>query len=184
MPPPDAKTRPRVLDVACGPNKRTGAVGFDLFPVPGVDLLANFDGPHLPFRDDSFDEVYASHVVEHAGSVVSFLNEIHRVARPGALVHIVTPHYSWHGSWSDPTHRWHLNTFSFQYFAPIRGERYWYTRLELRQRALHIELARIWKYLGLQWLVNRFLWARRFWEFYLSFIMRGKQMEFTFEVVK
>jgi ubiquinone/menaquinone biosynthesis C-methylase UbiE len=134
MPPPNA-SRPRVLDVACGPNKRMGAVGFDLFPVPGIDLVANFDGPHLPFRDDSFDEVYASHVVEHAGSVVSFLSEIHRVARPGALVHIVTPHYSGHGSWSDPTHRWHLNT-------------------------------------------------RKFWEEYLAFVIRAKDMYAVLEVVK
>jgi hypothetical protein len=32
--------------------------------------------------------------------------------------------------------------------------------------------------------VNQFVGFRRFWEMYLCFIVRGKQMEFTFEVVK
>ena len=37
---------------------------------------------------------------------------------------------------------------------------------------------------GVQRLVNRSQCLRRFWEQYLCFIIRGKQMEFTFEVVK
>ena len=57
-------------------------------------------------------------------------------------------------------------------------------RLELRQVALHVELARLWKWLGIELLVNRFVWFRRFWEMYLCFVVRGKQMEFTFEVTK
>ncbi|MGB9488584.1 MAG: methyltransferase type 11, partial [Terriglobia bacterium] len=69
-------------------------------------------------------------------------------------------------------------------FDLIHGERHWYTRLELRQLQLHVELAKAWRYLGFQWLVNRFVWFRRFWEMYLCFIVRGKQIEFTFEVVK
>jgi len=189
MPPPDATDRPRILDVACGPNKRIGAVGFDLFPVPGVDLVANFDGPHLPFRDDSFDEVYASHVVEHAGSVVSFLNEIHRVARAGALVHIVTPHYSWHGSWSDPTHRWHLNTRTFTYFSAEHGFAY-YTHACFRTVSLTIRFPSVWRTLGVQHLLNlenrhrNLRFARKFWEEYLAFVIRAKDMHAVLEVVK
>jgi len=54
----------------------------------------------------------------------------------------------------------------------------------LRQLRLHVELPHLWKWLGIQWLVNRFVWFRRFWEMYLCFVVRGKQMEFTFEEVK
>ncbi len=37
---------------------------------------------------------------------------------------------------------------------------------------------------GFEFLVNHARWFRRFWEYYLSFVIRGKVMEFTFEVEK
>lgn len=182
-------TRRRVLDVACGPNKRPGAVGFDLFAVPGVDLVANFDGPHLPFRNDAFDEIWAAHVIEHAASLVHILGELHRIARPGALVHIVTPHYSAHGSWSDPTHHWHLNTRTFTYFSAEHGFAY-YTRARYDTVALRVRFPSLWRALGVQLLVNlenryracRFL--RKFWEEYLAFVIRAKDMTATLAVIK
>jgi hypothetical protein len=43
--------------------------------------------------------------------------EIHRVARDGADVFVVTPHFSSHNSFTDPTHVRHLAARSFQYFT-------------------------------------------------------------------
>ena len=174
----------RVLELGCGHVKAPGAIGVDSnIDATAADVIADLNHP-LPFADDSFDEVRAIHLIEHLHDVMRALAEIHRVTRPGGTLYLVTPHYTDFISWCDPTHRWHLNSFSFRYFGPIHGERHWYTRLELRQRALHVEMARVWKYLGVQWFVNRFIWFRRFWEMYLCFILRGKQMEFTFEIVK
>jgi len=178
------RTTHRVLELGCGQTKAPGAIGLDSnLDATAADLIADLNAP-LPFPDNTFAEVRAIHVIEHLHDLMKAISEIHRVTRPGGTVLVVTPHYTDFISWCDPTHRWHLNTFSFRYFGPIHGERHWYTRLELRQRTLHVELAKVWKYLGLQWLVNRFVWFRRFWEFYLCFVVRGKQMEFTFEVVK
>jgi len=176
--------RRRVLELGCGRVKAPGAIGVDSnFDATAADVIADLNNP-LPFGDNSFDEVRAIHLIEHLHDVMKALAEIHRVTRPGGTLYLVTPHYTDFISWCDPTHRWHLNSFSFRYFGPIHGGRHWYTRLELRQRALHVEMARVWKYLGVQWLVNRFVWFRRFWEMYLCFALRGKQMEFTFEIIK
>jgi hypothetical protein len=43
--------------------------------------------------------------------------EIHRVGRAGADVFVVTPHFSSHNSYTDPTHVRHLAGRSFQYFT-------------------------------------------------------------------
>jgi hypothetical protein len=43
--------------------------------------------------------------------------EVHRIARPDAEVIVVTPHYSSHNSFTDPTHVRHLAGRSFQYFT-------------------------------------------------------------------
>jgi predicted SAM-dependent methyltransferase len=174
----------RVLDVGCGRNKYPGAVGIDInVDATAVDVICNVNRP-LPFRDDTFDHIYASHIVEHVEDVIAFMTELHRVARPGGTVFIATPHHTDFSSWRDPTHRWHLNTYSFVYFDRFHGERFWYTRTELRHQSIHVEMARPWKWLGLQWLVNHSEGVRRLWEMYFCYLLRGKQMDFMFEVVK
>jgi len=179
----------RALDLACGVNKRVGAIGMDLYRVPGVDVVANFDHLPLPFRSDVFDEVYGSHVIEHAQSLVGLLVEVHRIAKAGARIFFTTPHYSAHGSWGDPTHRWHLSTRTFTYFGEGHGFMY-YTHGRYRTVSLTVTFPSVWRTLGVQWLVNlenrypglRFL--RKFWEEYLAFVVRAKEMRVVLEVVK
>ena len=176
----------RRLDLGCGLNKAPGSIGVDSNrDAAAADVIADLNHP-LPFPDCIFDEVLAVHVIEHVHDIMQTMAEIHRVARGGGRVHLVTPHYTDSNSWRDPTHRWHLNTYSFRFWEArgLHHEHHWYTRLELREVSLHIELARLWKWTGLQWLVNRFERFRRFWEQYLCFLVRAKQMEFTFQVVK
>jgi SAM-dependent methyltransferase len=179
----------RSLDLACGVNKRPGAIGMDLYPVAGVDVVADFDRLPLPFRNDAFDDVYGSHVIEHAHSLVGLLGELHRIAKPGARIVLVTPHYSAHGSWGDPTHRWHLSTRTFTYFGEGHGFAY-YTHVRFRTVTLTVTFPSVWHTLGVQWLLNlenrhralRFL--RKFWEEYLSFVIRAKELHVVLEVVK
>ncbi len=51
-------------------------------------------------------------MIEHVGDVMKTMEEFHRLARAGGEVLIVTPHYTDFSSFCDPTHRWHLNSFS------------------------------------------------------------------------
>lgn len=179
----------RALDVACGRNKAAGAIGIDLFPVAGVDVVANIDQGWFPFRDGTFDSVRASHVIEHVQSIPHLMAEIHRVAKPNALVQVSTPHYSWHAAWADPTHRWHLSTRTFLYFSEGHFSTY-YTNARFRCISLTLSMPSVWRALGLQWLLNienrvralRFI--RKFWEEYLAFLVRAKEMRAVLQVVK
>jgi len=177
---------PRILDVGCGPKKHRGSIGIDMNPNTAADLLCNLDRGCLPFQDSVFDEVRAVHLIEHVENVIRTMEEFHRVSRAGGVIFLVTPHYTDFSSFCDPTHRWHLNSFSFWYFDPegLHGEASWYSHVRLRQRRLRVRLLQVWRYLGFEFLVNHSLRFRRFWEFYLCYLVRGKVMEFEFEVLK
>lgn len=161
----------------------------DRVGLPGVDLVHDLNRIPYPFEDNHFDEVHATHVIEHVDSILAVMEEIHRICKPGARVTIITPHYSDSISWQDPTHRWHLNSYSFDYFDPDYHTNH-YTQARFRIVKRTVELASAWKLLGVQALVNsdarspRYRFARKFWEQYLSFILRGKQLTFVLEAVK
>lgn len=149
-----------------------------------ADVVCDLDRFPYPFADSSFDRVLAIHVIEHVVDVIRTVEEFHRLVRAGGTVRIETPHYSDFSSFCDPTHRWHLNSFSFRYFGEDHGGFGYYSRCRFREISVRVKLLRLWKWLGFEWLVNGSRHFRRFWEHYLCFVVRGKAMEFEFEVVK
>ncbi len=147
-------------------------------------MLADLDRFPYPFRDNAFDEVRAVHVIEHVADVVRSIEEFHRLLKPDGRLYVVTPHYSDFSSFCDPTHRWHLTSFSFRYFGPDHGGFGYYSPARLREISVRVRLLAFWRYLGLELLVNRSRRFRLFWEHYLCFVVRGKVIEFQFEAVK
>ena len=147
-------------------------------------MICDLDRFPYPFADNSFDQVRAIHVIEHVSDVIRSMEEFHRLVRPGGRVRIETPHYTDFSSFCDPTHRWHLNTFSFRYFGEDHAGFGYYTRCKFREISVRVKLLAFWRWLGFEFLVNRFPRYRRFWEHYLCYVVRGKVMEFEFEVIK
>jgi SAM-dependent methyltransferase len=185
----DELRQPKILELGCGRTKHPNAVGIDRISLPGVDVVHDLNRSPYPFEDNTFDEVYAIHVIEHLDSVLAVMEEIHRITRPNARVVIITPHHSDAISWQDPTHKWHLNSYSFSYFEPSYHTNY-YTTARFRIKSKEVELASVWKSLGIQYLVNldnRFpalRFTRKLWEQHLCFVLRGKQLTFVLETVK
>ena len=174
----------RTLDVGCGINKYPGAIGIDRNPDCRPDVLCDIDRIPYPFADNSFDRLRAIHVIEHVNDVIRSMEEFHRLVRNGGRIRIETPHYTDFSSFCDPTHRWHLNTFSFRYFGDDHGGFGYYSRRRFREVSLRVKLLAFWRWLGFEFLVNHSRRYRRFWEHYLCFVVRGKVMEFEFEVIK
>jgi SAM-dependent methyltransferase len=174
----------RVLDVGCGVNKLAGAIGIDNNPRTRADVLCDLDHFPYPFRDSSFDRLRAIHVIEHVANVIRTMEEFHRLVRAGGTIEIATPHYTDFASFCDPTHRWHLNSFSFRYFGSDNAGFGYYSTARLREKKVHVRLLALWRYLGFEWAVNAMPRFRRFWEYYLCYVIRGKVLEFEFEVIK
>jgi SAM-dependent methyltransferase len=174
----------RILDVGCGINKYPGSIGVDRNPNARADVLCDLDRFPYPFRDSSFGELRAVHVIEHVSDVIRAMEEFHRVVMPGGRVYLATPHYTDFSSFCDPTHRWHLNSFSFRYFGENHGGFGYYSAARFRQVKVYVRLLALWRWLGFEFLVNHFPRFRKFWEYYLCDVVRGKVMEFEFEAIK
>lgn len=84
--------------------------------VPPADFVTDL-AERWPWPDSSIEEIVAFDVIEHIADRIHFMNQMHRVMKPGAVATIETPNASrGAGYFQDPTHKapWCLN--SFQYF--------------------------------------------------------------------
>jgi SAM-dependent methyltransferase len=172
-----------ILDVGCGVNKFAGSIGIDSNLSTRADVICELDQFPYPFRDGVFDQVRAIHVIEHVADVIRTMEEFHRLLKPGGRVVLSTPHYTDFSSFCDPTHRWHLNSFSFRYFGEDHAGFGYYSKARFREVSVRIKLLALWRYLGFELFVNSSLRFRRFWEYYLCYVVRGKVMDFEFEKI-
>ena len=171
----------KILDVGCGVKKYPGSTGIDRNPDTAADIIWDLDKFPWPVESSTFDEARLIHVIEHVGDVIATMEELHRILKPGGQIVLETPHYTDFSSWCDPTHRWHLNSFSFRYFGVDNAGFGYYSRARLREISVYVKLLALWRYLGFEFLVNHSRAFRKFWEFYLCFVIRGKVLRFVFE---
>ncbi len=111
---------PKKLNVGCGRNILPGWINLDHAALPGVDVICDLElcqETPLPFEDDSIDEFLLSHVLEHIRNSMPLMQDLHRVARPGALARIRLPHGASDDAWEDPTHVRSYFQQSFGYFS-------------------------------------------------------------------
>lgn len=120
------------LDLGSGATPREGFVGIDLYcgdlsvtldtAAAGQIVAIDLTCFPWPLEDDTVDEVWCSHFVEHLdGQWVQFVDELHRVLKPGAVATVVHPNVKSARAFMDPTHR---------DFIP--GERWLYASREWR----------------------------------------------------
>jgi hypothetical protein len=108
------------LNLGCGRSPLTGWVNVDLTALPGIDVVADLDACRttpLPFADGSASNMRMIHVLEHIGDTLGLMQELHRVAEPGASLLVHCPYGSSDDAYEDPTHRQRFFMNSFGYFS-------------------------------------------------------------------
>ncbi len=82
---------PSACDQACcgGPHPTRTVEGLDLFSLD-KDIRVG-DMHKMPYQDNAFGLVWASHVLEHARDIGAVLGEIRRVLRPGGWLFAAYP---------------------------------------------------------------------------------------------
>lgn len=162
-----------------------GIVNVDINSATNPNVLCDLNAKWFPFKDNAFDMVVTISLLEHLNDFVTAMGEIHRIAKPGASVHILVPHFSSAAAFVDPTHRQRLSVRSCDYFivgTEIEQNYGFYLPYRFRLKKRFVELAGIWNYLPpLRWLAEK---RAAFWEEHLCFIIRGAGVYWELEVVK
>jgi hypothetical protein len=125
------------LDLGCGLNPKEGFEGVDLYGDKAIHKMDLFRFP-WNFKDNSVDEIHASHLLEHvpareveerdlvsaAGKsflgqdmLFAFMDECYRIMKPDAWMNVVVPSGRSNRAFWDPTHRRFFMQETFLYFA-------------------------------------------------------------------
>ena len=188
----------RTLDLGCGSNKRAGAIGADITRGSAADVIVNLEQFFYPFKDNTFDHIVFSHVIEHLTDIPRAMEEIWRISSPNACLEGVTPHFSSSASYTDPTHRHHLSYRTFDFLSepfpnpPGKLRRflnifYKIEALEHRPRVVEkfqkievrLTFNPLFRRLGIEWLANIY---PELYESFFAFIFPARDIVFRLKV--
>lgn len=110
----------KLLDLGCGTRPIAGWTNVDMYPGEGVDVVLDLDTPTWPWADNSIQEIFSSHTIEHVKDCVHFMKECHRILAPGGYCTIRVPHGWNEAAMGDPTHQrpffmWTMSAFNRGY---------------------------------------------------------------------
>jgi SAM-dependent methyltransferase len=168
-----------ILDIGCGSAKTPGAVGLDISPDTAADIVHDLDAYPYPIESGSFDQILMQDVIEHVAEPIRLLEELHRIARPGARIQLRTPHFSSVLAYSDATHRHYFSMLAIRALAEPRFSHY----TDVRFRIVHVTVD-LWlpfRAIGIGYLANRFPES---YEKYLAFRFPAMNIRAEFEVNK
>jgi len=106
------------LHLGCGKTILKEWINLDITKGQGVDIVADLEKcseTPLPFEDNSIDEFFASHLIEHIHHTLPMMQELHRIAKNDAKAVFRLPYGSSDDAYEDPTHvrQYFLNSFGY-----------------------------------------------------------------------
>lgn len=178
---PELVTR---LNVGCGLDIRPEYVNADLVKMDGVDVEMDVT-KKWPFPDGLFQEVFASHVIEHLPQLnkegkdcfIHFLEEAHRVLKPGGFVHLKYPAPSLPAKiyYQNPTHYRRIPVEAYRAFLGFKGTCVsWWTKARFKSIKVRWGRALILRRIGP---VNGFHITHWHWGKYLGWTGIGRKYE-------
>jgi 2-polyprenyl-3-methyl-5-hydroxy-6-metoxy-1,4-benzoquinol methylase len=118
------------VNLGCGEDFGEDLIGIDVHDY-GQQHILDLEKDKLPFEDDSIDQVFAKHFIEHLKDVKNCLNECHRTLRKGGELDIKVPNAMWQGAFMPP-HFQHITLSWFDFLSKDKTKLYGYCQWEIR----------------------------------------------------
>ena len=170
------------LNLGCGKVIKEGYINLDIVPMEGVNVIHNIENTPLPFKNNTFDEVYASHILEHVKNFMPLMEDLHRVCKKDAVIKIKAPYFASTSAFSDPTHVRFLTLKTFNCFDPDNYNNFiTKARFKTTSRKLLLTRKNWWVNKPAEFIVNRFQWI---YERCFCFIFPFQEIHYELQVVK
>ncbi len=112
------------LNLGCGAKHLEGYLNVDKFGNP--DLRFDLETFPYPWDDSSVIEIEMHHVLEHLGqqtkTYLSIIQELYRICKPEAKLHITVPHHRNDRFFHDPTHVRPITTVGLSMFSKRQNQ--------------------------------------------------------------
>lgn len=96
------------LNLGSGFKHLDGYINVDQFPDCNPDMVVDLEQFPLPWDDNSIDEIVMDNVLEHIGQLtpvfLKFIQELYRICKHDAVIHVMVPHPRHDCFLIDPTH--------------------------------------------------------------------------------
>lgn len=179
----------KILDIGCGKRKHPGSIGVDVRANTDADVVHDLNAFPYPFAADEFDLIVIRHTLEHLDDVIRVMEEVHRIARPGARVAIDAPYFTSVDAFSDITHKHFFTSRSFDYFTDDIPSLDFYSAARFRKLKVKIRFFapgrapwfRPQSWIGLGLLANK---CTKFYEVFLAHIFPARAIHYELEVLK
>lgn len=145
------------INLGSGMSPLEGYVNVDMIPLDTVDVVHNLMDFPYPFEDGIADKISAIDVLEHLDNytdrtspdenfhakptVICFMEECHRILKPGGELFIQTPSWDSENFKIDPTHVRGFHLRAFEYFddsTELGRTTGFYSRAKFRVKATEL----------------------------------------------
>lgn len=122
------------LNIGCGRNILEGYVNLDIIDYGG-NKIHDLNSFPYPFDDNTFNEIIASHILEHLNSFHNTISELYRISKPGATIKIFVPFFLNTKYFGDPDHKIPFSIRSFDNYEYIGNRKLkFYEKWKLHHR--------------------------------------------------
>lgn len=108
------------INLGCGEDYKEGYVNIDISKLVRADLYLDLEKEKLPYGDSTVDEFRAWHFLEHVKDLSPIMEEIWRVGKHNAKIHIQTPYAFSHWNLSNIHHHQMITEYTFKFWENWR----------------------------------------------------------------
>jgi len=168
------------LNLGCGNDCKKDWINLDKHKLQGVNVVHDLNKFPYPFKENEFDFIYASMILEHLDNWVNAMEEIHRIMKNGGILRVRVPFFPSMYSVIDPTHKNFFTYLTFDYFTPQHELNYYSkARFKIKKKKIIFSWNHFLNILG--FFINLF---PVFYSRYFSFIFPSNELFVELEAVK
>lgn len=177
------------LNLGCGKKPLKGYLNLDWHKFDGIDKVWDLNKIPYPLKDNQFEEIYCSHVIEHLNDTIKVLNELYRITKPNGKIIIKAPHFSIYNSLSELTHK---KCFGWQTLDPltrkdIQDTNYGKAKFEIINKKINFSRGNLLKIFNpiINFLINKILLFKfNFYERFFCYILPSEEIIYELKVIK